>query len=299
MTANLYRRAICNDPAPKGISPDLRIYRPAPFEICYLSWGRRRYGDAPLVPVMSEGWHYFVVLRGSPFLVVGEKRLKLQAGAVNIAHPDCPLGHGDEPGRSCEMLTWIWRTPPTPSALTPEEGECVRITLKPHQLRRLKELHRQCRQAVTTSSEHGSLQLRVARLQLDLWLLEARIEPRGVDHHFRIELAREFLRNHLGDMRSINLLRDYLHISDASLKRLFHEHTGKSPSTFVRELRMEQARNHLLPHADSVKSVAYALGYRHPADFSRAFKRHFGRTADSLLATARSAGSKDRRPLAP
>lgn len=291
MTAKIYRRAICNDPAPKGVSPDLRIYRPVPFEVCYLSWGRRRYGDAPLAAVMSEGWHYFVVLRGTPSLVVGEKRIKLSPGLVNIAHPDCPLGHGDEPGRSCEMLTWIWRTPPTPSALTPGPGECVRIALKPGQLRRLKELHRQCRHAVTTSNEHSSLQLRVARLQLDLWLLEARIEPPGIDHPFRIELAQEFLRNHLHDLRSIDQLRDYLQISDASLKRLFHEYTGKSPSTFVRELRMEQARDHLLPKADSVKSVAYTLGYRHPADFSRAFKRHFGITADSLLSTSRAAGS--------
>lgn len=287
MSAKLYRRAICNDPAPKGVSADLRIYRPIPFEICYLSWGRRRYGDAPLAAVMSEGWHYFVVLRGSPSLMIGDKRVRLSAGTVNIADPDCPLGHSDDEGRSCEMLTWIWRTPPTPSALLPGKGECVRILLKPDQLRRLKELHRQCRHAVVTSDEYSSLQLRVARLQLDLWLLEASLEPRGVNHHFRIELAQEFLRNHLGDMRSISQLRDYLQISDASLKRLFHEHTGRSPSTFVRELRMQQARDQLLPFADSVKSVAYALGYRHPADFSRAFKRHFGLNADSLLNTGR------------
>jgi len=281
----VYRRAICNDPAPKGISPDSRLYRPVPFEVCYLSWGKRHYGDAPLAAVMSEGWHYFVVLSGAPLLLVGNKRIRVQAGTVNIADPECALGHSDKTGNSCEMLTWIWRTPPTPSVLKPTKGSCVRFMLKADQLRGLRKLHRKCREAVAASNEHSSLQLRIGRLQLDLCLIEATNERWAANRHLCIELAIDFLRNHLGEVRSIHRLREYLQISDASLKRLFHEHTGKSPRAYFQELRMQRAREQLLPRANSVKSVAYALGYRYPSDFSRAFKREFGMTADSLVKT--------------
>jgi AraC-like DNA-binding protein len=232
---------------------------------------------------MSEGWHYFVVLAGNPWLVVGNKRFRVQPGTVNITHPDCPLGHSDEPGNGCEMLTWIWRSAPAPLALMPPEGGCISLIVPPPQLNRLRKLHLLCRSAVAASNDHSSLQLRIARLQLDLCLLSETNAQQAADHPICIELAIEFLRNHLADMRAINRLREYLQTSEASLKRLFHEQTGKSPSSFFQELRMLKARNQLLPTADSVKSVAYALGYRHPADFSRAFKREFGVTADTFI----------------
>jgi AraC-like DNA-binding protein len=44
---------------------------------------------------------------------------------------------------------------------------------------------------------------------------------------------------------------------------------------------MQWARQQLRDPTKSVKSVAYALGYRHPPDFSRAFKSHFGVTASA------------------
>jgi AraC-like DNA-binding protein len=46
---------------------------------------------------------------------------------------------------------------------------------------------------------------------------------------------------------------------------------------------MRWAREQLSRKHASVKSVAYALGYRHPNDFSRAFKRQYGLTASRIL----------------
>ena len=46
---------------------------------------------------------------------------------------------------------------------------------------------------------------------------------------------------------------------------------------------MQWAREQLQTSDKSVKAIAYALGYRHPPDFSRAFKHHFGLTATGIL----------------
>lgn len=263
-------------------SPLVRLFRPVPSELGYLSWGRRYYGEPPLEPRTHEGWHYFVVLAGTPILVVKEKEFVAQPGTISIGDPDCPIGHKDEPGRACQMLTWIWRMPPMHSALQPGKEDCLRFTLEANQLRRLKQLHRQCRDAVADSNERSMLQLRVARMQLDLCLLEAYEHRREPDAAVRMELAIQYLRNHVGTQQIMPGLCEYLQVSKASLDRLFHRHTGKGPRAFAQDLRMEWAREQLRDGKKSVKAVAYALGYRYPPDFSRAFKHHFGMAASRI-----------------
>lgn len=278
-------RDIWYTPLPKSGkhgSPLMRLHRPLPSELSYLSWGRRYYGEPPLEPRGHEGWHYFVVMEGNPTLVVGRTEIVAQPGAMSIGDPDCPIGHRDQPGRACQMLTWIWRTPPTHSALRTEKGECLRLTLEPDQLRRLKHLHTQCRDAVADSNERSMLQLRVTRILIDLCLLEAYEHRQAPDAGVRIDLAVQYLRNHIGRPQMVQSLCEYLQISKASLYRLFHKHTGKGPRAFAQELRMQWAREQLHASKKSVKSVAYALGYRYPPDFSRAFKHFYGITASGV-----------------
>ena len=259
----------------------VRLSRPQPFELSYLSWGRRRYGEPPIEPTIHEGWHYFLVLAGSPSLVVKGKDVPTERGVISIGDPNCLIGHRDQPGRVCEMLTWIWRTPPTHSALRPGKSECLLLTLEPDQLRRLKHLHFQCRDAVANSNEQSLLQLRATRLLLDLCLMEAHGNRRAPEAGLRFDLAVQFLRNHVGEKQTVHDLCEYLQISKPSLYRLFQKRTGKGPRAFAQELRMGWARDQLHDPRRSVKSVAYALGYRHAPDFSRAFKQHYGITASS------------------
>jgi len=257
-------------------SPLLRLFGAAPSELGYLSWGRRYYGEPPLAPRTHEGWHYFVVAGGAPKLLVNSETVPTQSGSVSVGDPECPIGHRDEPGKSCQMLTWIWRTPPAHSALRPPPGGCLRLELSPGQLRRLKHLHTQCRQAVADSNEQGMVRLRAARLYLDLCLLEALQHRPAADERMRIDLAVQYMRNHLGDSTLLPGLCEYLQVSKASLNRLFRKHTNNSPRAFAQELRMQWAHKQLTNPKNSVKSVSYELGYRHSPDFSRAFKQHFG-----------------------
>ncbi len=266
---------------PKG-RPYWLPTRTTPFELSYLSWGYRWYGDAPIKPSRHDGWHYVVVLEGSPTLLVRGRTLQPPAGVLTICHPDCAIGHSDDQGRRCYILTWIWRTPPAHSALQPKAGSFLRIPLDAELIRRIKLLHTQCREAVAHANERSMLQLRALRLQLDLALLESRDHRGTADSDFRINLAVEWLGNHLNELEPTKRLCEYLQISEASLKRLFSAHTGKSPRAFALDWRMRWAREHLADGRSSVKSIAYALGYRHPNDFSRAFKRFYGEKASNV-----------------
>jgi AraC-like DNA-binding protein len=253
------------------------------FELLYLSWGYRWYGNAPIEPSLHEGWHYFVVLEGSPTLYVGARKLRTKPGLVCIAHPDCPVGHHDLPKRRCRILTWIWRTPPRHSALEPKAGRFLSLTLEREQLRRLETLHAECHKAAAVASERSMLQLQATRIHLDLCLLEAREHRHTADYDFRFNLAVEYLRNHLNELEPVKRLCEYLQISEDALKRLFHERAGKSPRAFALQWRMHWAHKKLSQDQAPVKTVAYALGYQYPNDFSRAFKRFFKFEASRLL----------------
>lgn len=267
---------------PKG-HPLCWVFKAKPVELAYLSWGHRWYGDAPANARPHDGWHYFVVLAGTPLLHINGRVMPTRPGLVSLAHPECVVGHSDQPGEQCEMLTWVWRSPPAHSALRPEEAGTLLLTLDRAGLRQMKKLHLQCREAVAHANERSQLQMRAARLQIDLCLLERREHHQAADEDFRLELAVDFLRNHLSEPEPVKGLCEYLHLSESSLKRLFHTHTGGSPKEFALAWRMRWAQDQLAKPGSSVKAVAYALGYRHANDFSRAFKHFHGLKASGLL----------------
>jgi AraC-like DNA-binding protein len=65
------------------------------------------------------------------------------------------------------------------------------------------------------------------------------------------------------------------HVSVRTLQRHFQKHYDLTVSQWLHECRLEHARLQLAT-AESIKAVAYALGYKCPSHFTRDFKEHFG-----------------------
>lgn len=61
-----------------------------------------------------------------------------------------------------------------------------------------------------------------------------------------------------------------------SFNAQFHRMYGASASDFLRISRLASAREALLHQGLSVTEAAYAVGYANPANFSTAFRKHFG-----------------------
>jgi AraC-like DNA-binding protein len=63
----------------------------------------------------------------------------------------------------------------------------------------------------------------------------------------------------------------------------YHVHfkglTGNSPMQYVKAMRLHEARLMIARQSRTIAEVAGSVGYASPAQFSRDFKRHFGRTA--------------------
>ena len=67
-------------------------------------------------------------------------------------------------------------------------------------------------------------------------------------------------------------------MSEATLRRLFHEYTGASPIEYRNTLRLNRAKNMLESGEYNVSEAAYRAGFSNLSFFIRLYKREFGHT---------------------
>ncbi len=66
-------------------------------------------------------------------------------------------------------------------------------------------------------------------------------------------------------------------VSASSLLRQFNEHLGLSPGAFLRQVRLDRARNELRRGGSgSVRELAQRWGFQNASKFSQAYLRRFG-----------------------
>jgi len=78
-----------------------------------------------------------------------------------------------------------------------------------------------------------------------------------------------------GTLLTIRELASEFNLSPSHLQHLFKAQTGGTLGQWLTEQRLNRAANMLVRGDMSVKEVAYAVGYRHPSSFVRAFERYF------------------------
>ena len=92
----------------------------------------------------------------------------------------------------------------------------------------------------------------------------------------KIYQAKEILINNIAEPPNLIDLAQQLEIHHMKLKQGFKELFNTTPFVYLREYRLEMARNLLLENRSSVLSVAAAVGYSNSSHFAAAFKQKFG-----------------------
>lgn len=161
----------------------------------------------------------------------------------------CPLGeHATAPW--CNSLL---RPLLAPQAATPVDRHIAALTLAAEHLRPLMPVP-----APTTSS------VRLGTADIE-----------------KLTRARDLMHSHLDRALTIAYLSTAVGLNEHKLKHGFRELFGAAPHRYLLELRMRRAWT-LLESGCRVAQAAYAVGYEHPANFSAAFSRYFGRTPKSV-----------------
>lgn len=177
----------------------------------------------------------------------------------------------------------------TPETLTDATlAEQVQTCLRRTQARPLPSSGRLCALAADMLAPRAGGA--VARLFLESCALD--MLARGLQS-LGDEAASDDNRLHARDRRRMLLVRDRLlaepghphrladlardaGVSVSTLKQKFPRVAGATVFDYLRQLRLERARHGLLHEGWSVKQAAYYAGYRHPTNFTTAYRRRFG-----------------------
>jgi AraC-like DNA-binding protein len=74
----------------------------------------------------------------------------------------------------------------------------------------------------------------------------------------------------------VNVLAREVRLSRSQLHRKLKNLTGKSPSCFIREIRLRQASELLRENNNTISEIAYKVGFRSPSYFNKCFHDYFG-----------------------
>lgn len=85
-----------------------------------------------------------------------------------------------------------------------------------------------------------------------------------------------YIRAHISEPLSREMLADVAGFSAPHFHRIFTAHVGESAISYVRRMRLERAARKLRMGAVDITEVALAAGYDSHAAFSKAFRQQFG-----------------------
>ncbi|GAB3004527.1 AraC family transcriptional regulator [Amycolatopsis acidiphila] len=85
-----------------------------------------------------------------------------------------------------------------------------------------------------------------------------------------------YVRAHLAEPLTVADLAEHVSLSPSVFTAQFRETAGRSPYQFVKEMRLNKARELLVTGGATVAGVSRAVGYPNPSHFITEFRKRFG-----------------------
>ncbi|HHT64854.1 MAG: helix-turn-helix domain-containing protein [Caldicoprobacterales bacterium] len=115
-----------------------------------------------------------------------------------------------------------------------------------------------------------------------LLTLILRNNSEGRDHKEELANALQYIHTHFTQKITLEQLADLEHISKSYLSRRFKKLTGMTVITYINHLRIQTAKRLLINSSQSVKEIAYQVGFESTKYFFRTFKSLTGESPSSF-----------------
>ncbi len=93
-----------------------------------------------------------------------------------------------------------------------------------------------------------------------------------------VKAAIRYMKSEMGEPITVRDVAEAVGFSESALAHFFKAAMGASPYQFLKQLRLEQARDLLVRGSHSVSEAATQVGYTSRSHFIAEFKRYFGET---------------------
>lgn len=99
------------------------------------------------------------------------------------------------------------------------------------------------------------------------------------DRH-EIELVKSYIYNHYGDDLSLEILAEYVYMTPSYLSSIFKKETGMGINGFIKNYRMEKAKDMIENTNIKIKNIGNLVGYINTSYFCQSFKEFYGLTPE-------------------
>lgn len=139
------------------------------------------------------------------------------------------------------------------------------------------------RQALDTAVEDrpGAQQLLGGIIMHMLGLIGATIKKNtlATDHLFQaIEQAKIIMQENISQEIDLQELSRQLNMSYSWFRKIFRDYTGYPPAKYALLMRLHRAQHMLANTHESIKGIAYSLGFKSPEHFYSTFRKQTGYT---------------------
>ena len=112
------------------------------------------------------------------------------------------------------------------------------------------------------------------------------------DHQKKINMAVDYISNHLDEKLDLRKLSDISAISPYHFHRIMSAYLSEPVGSYIIRCRIETGSMLLKYSSHQIDEIAYKIGYDSPASFTKAFKKHFGVSPTEFRGTNNSFNMK-------
>lgn len=94
--------------------------------------------------------------------------------------------------------------------------------------------------------------------------------------HREIEAVKQYIYDHFSEELSIDMLARLVYMAPSYLSAVFKKETGQNLSKFIKEYRMEKAKDMLENTHMKIVNVSEAVGYPNVSYFCQSFREYYG-----------------------
>lgn len=94
----------------------------------------------------------------------------------------------------------------------------------------------------------------------------------------RIRLADAYLQQHYARNVTLGEVADLVNMSEVAFSRFFSQHTGKSFTDYLADIRIGKIARQLIDTNKTIAEICYECGYNNMSNFNRLFRRKKGCT---------------------
>lgn len=110
--------------------------------------------------------------------------------------------------------------------------------------------------------------------------MEKQFTKESFNNRHEIELVKSYIINHYGDDLSLEILAEHVYMTPSYLSSIFKKETGMGINSFIKNYRMEKAKDMIENTNIKIKKIGNLVGYSNTSYFCQSFKEFYGLTPE-------------------